>query len=137
MLVRSVASPRNGFRISDRHQNTVHYVRFTFNQSLNTSVLPHLAKFLRVQSCRDQLYRHCVLIIVTVYHLPHQLSALAEQPSRVHFPEGCKNLLKIQLVHKHFIYLPTGKKSEKPPNIYTCTFSYYIRSTYIYYIYHY
>ena len=61
MLVRSVASPRNGFRISDMHQNTVHYVCFMVNQSLNTSVLLHLAGFLRVQSsknwrwCRDLL----------------------------------------------------------------------------------
>ena len=54
-----------------------------------------------------------------MYHLPHQLLALAEQPSRAHLPEGCKNLLKIQLVHKHFIYLPTGKKNVKNKKIFT------------------
>ena len=48
------------------HQNTVHYIHFTVDQSLNTSVLPHLAEFLRVQSRGDQLsslrtyYRHRV-----------------------------------------------------------------------------
>ena len=66
ILVRSVASPRNGSKISDMHQNTIHYVHFTVNQSLNTSVLPLLAGFLRVQSHGDQLsslrtyYRHRV-----------------------------------------------------------------------------
>ena len=68
MLVRSVASPRNGFRISDMHQNTVYYVRFTVNQSLNTSVLPHLAGFLRVQSCRDQLSSLCITSHINYRH---------------------------------------------------------------------
>ena len=112
------------------HQNTVHYVHFTVNQSLNTSVLPHLAEFLRVQSRGDQLsslctyYRHRVSPPTSIIGT-RRTTQPGARPRKLQ--KSTKNPAGAQTLH-----LPTGKKSEKPPNIYTYTFSYYIRSTYIY-----
>ena len=88
------------------HQNTVHYVLLMVN--LNTSVLPHLAEFLRVQSRGDQLsslrtyYRHRVSPPTSIIGtrrttqsgaLPRRLQKSTKNPA------GAQTL-----------YLPTGKK---------------------------
>ena len=109
------------------HQNTEHYVRFMANQSLNTSVLPRLPGFPRVQSHGDQL-----LSLRTYYchHVSPPTSIIGTRRTTQQGPPP-RSLRKPtnNPAGAQTLYLPTGKKCEKQENIYTYTFSYYTQLT--------